>query len=209
MPTIEQAYKKIQSENKSAFLHFPWEDKAAYSEWLAQTYFYAKFTTRIISLAGALFHNDDPLHYRFLEHAKEEKNHEKILLSDLKVLGKNIDQFRASIPALCLYQTQYYWIQNVSPIVVYGYFLYLEGLAIEFGADLLKKVESAHPENGIKFIRVHVEEDKDHMEQNFKFVKALGEAEQKLIIENMNQTGTLYKSMMTECAGVQRKMKAA
>ena len=47
---------------------FPWEERAAYADWLAQTYYYVRHTTRLIASAAARFPIDErgnSLHHRF------------------------------------------------------------------------------------------------------------------------------------------------
>ena len=71
-----------------------WEDKQVYGNWLAQTYYYTRHTTRMLSLAGSYFYEDEQkLHERFLTHAGEEMNHELISLGDLKKLGFTLKDF--------------------------------------------------------------------------------------------------------------------
>ncbi|MFZ4405308.1 MAG: iron-containing redox enzyme family protein [Pseudobdellovibrionaceae bacterium] len=193
--------KKIYAEeiNKTKILDLNWEDPQVYAEWLAQTFHYACYSTRIIGLAGCLFdYSRDDLHLKFLEHAKEEKNHEKVLIVDLKNLGLSLNQFEPSQSAKILFQNQYYWIQNVNPVSVYGYFLYLEGLAVEFGPQIYARIQKAHPENAVRYLKVHVEEDPGHLDGHYEFINKLSHTEQKQIEENLIQASFLYRSMLSE-----------
>jgi len=36
-------------------IHSPWENQSFYAEWLAQTYFYVRHSTRLLCLAAARF----------------------------------------------------------------------------------------------------------------------------------------------------------
>ncbi|PIS10462.1 MAG: hypothetical protein COT73_09220 [Bdellovibrio sp. CG10_big_fil_rev_8_21_14_0_10_47_8] len=197
MKTIQELYQ--QEIEKTKILDLKWENPEVYAEWLAQTFYYASYSTRIIGLAACHFnYQRDDLHLKFLEHAREEKNHEKILIVDLKNMDRRLEQFSPSSSAEVLFQNQYYWIQNVNPISVYGYFLYLEGLAVEFGPEIYRRIKSAHPENATRYLKVHVDEDAGHIEGHYQFINKLGQNEQDLIKTNMLQASFLYRSMLSE-----------
>lgn len=199
MNSIKKTYAKEIADTKEKILGLNWEDPNEYKEWLAQTFFYASYSTRIIGLAACHFNYDrDDLHLKFLEHAREEKNHEKILIVDLKNLKSSLKDFKPSSSSQILFQNQYYWIQNVNPISVYGYFLYLEGLAVEFGPEIYRRIKSAHPENATRYLKVHVEEDEGHVDGHYTFINKLDESEQKLIEENLIQTSYIYQNMLDE-----------
>ncbi len=184
---------------RTNLLDLNWEEPRVYAEWLAQTYHYAAFSTRIIGLAACHFdyHRDD-LHHKFLDHAREEKHHEKILPVDLKNLGYALEQFRPSESAKILFQNQYYWIQNVNPISVYGYFLYLEGLAVDFGPKIYERLKKAHPEKASRYLKVHVEEDQGHVDGHYNFIDKLDHSQQLLIEENLMQTSFVYRQFLKE-----------
>ena len=180
-------------------LDLDWENPKLYAEWLAQTYYYAAITTRIIGLAGCHFqYEQDDLHNKFLDHAREERHHEKMLINDIKGLGFSLEQFKACSSSNILFQNQYYWIQNVNPIAVYGYFLYLEGLAVTAGPDIFARVKTAHPEKSTRYLKVHVEEDIGHVDGHYAFIDKLSQAEQNWIHQNLVQTSYLYRNMLYE-----------
>src|SRR4051794_23231768 len=72
---------------------FPWGDRRAYADWLAQTYYYVHHSTRLLACAAARFPTDergDGLHHRFGKHMSEEQKHEKLCVHDLKGLGTSV-----------------------------------------------------------------------------------------------------------------------
>src|SRR4051812_4908445 len=92
--SLNSAFETEMELYKSAWAKFPWLDKNSYAAWLAQTYYYARHTTRIISFAGSLFKFDQQtIHNRFLDHSSEEKNHDRLLEADLKHLGYKVSDF--------------------------------------------------------------------------------------------------------------------
>ncbi|MBX3039604.1 MAG: iron-containing redox enzyme family protein [Bdellovibrionaceae bacterium] len=201
MSVLKKAYELEMAKVKQIVCEMPWGDPAFYCEWMAQTYFYCSYTTRIIGLAGSLFPiSRNNLHFRFFDHAREEKNHERIILNDLKTMGKKIDDYSCFSSTAALYRTQYYWIQNVNPMSVYGYFLFLEGIAVEHGPGIVEQTRKGNPEKSLKFIKVHVEEDVDHMGEHFKMLADVTPEETEMIIENMRQTSDYYIALLKDVA---------
>src|ERR1700733_16022871 len=113
MKKFKQVYKDEMKSLKSCAETFPWEDPRAYAFWLGQTYYFARITTRLLIMAGAHFdYSLQQLHLRFIDHAKEERGHEKILIQDLKALDSNIERIPELTSTAGLYQSQFYWIQH-------------------------------------------------------------------------------------------------
>ena len=198
---LRSIYKAEITQTQNAIDTLKWESRPVYQEWLAQTYFYIVHSTRIIALAGALFPLEKhALHLRFMDHVKEEKGHERVILLDLKTLGQRIQDYSPTGSSLALYQTQYYWIQNVAPLSVYGYFLFLEGLSIECGPAVYRRLEGTYPDNAIRHFKLHVEEDVDHVRHHFEMLENASPLEIEQIAKNLKQTASLYRSMISEIA---------
>ncbi len=199
MKLLNDVYAEEMKKHKSTYESLNWENNDVYAEWLAQTYCFVSYSTRIVALAGSLFNLErNELHLRFLDHAREERNHEKILITDLKAIQKDIKRFAPFAASAALFQTQFYQIQNVSPMSVYGYFLLLEGIAVEVGDDLYKRLINVYPANAINFVKVHANEDKEHIKEHFQFIEKCSEFEKKQIIENLQKSSGLYHMMMKE-----------
>lgn len=194
---LKDLYASEMLRARGAIEKFPWDQSEVYGEWMAQTYYYSSYSTRIIGLAGSLFpYKMNDFHLRFLEHAKEEKNHEKVMLVDLKDLKKDLKDYPELVQTQALYQTQYYWIQNIHPISVYGYFLYLEGLAVEHGRYILDRVQSAYGDKGSKFLKLHVNEDVAHVSEHFKHLEAVTTEQFSMIEKNLIACSGLYENML-------------
>lgn len=196
-------YQKLE-ENLNVMndlvLTLPWHEPVFYGNWLAQTYFYARHTTRLLAMAAA--HSplgEGEYHTRFLEHAHEEKGHEKLLLNDMKFIGFQLDDTRETAAAAALYQTQFYHIQNLSPRIFMGYVLALEAFAARCGAGMNERIEKAHTARGASFIRVHAQEDLDHTAKALEKIAKLPEPVLTEAIANMEQTFERYRMMLREC----------
>jgi hypothetical protein len=186
-------------KTRDVILAFPWEDKKACAMWLAQTYYMVNHSTRLVALAGGYSPLDqNELHTRFVDHAKEERNHQLICISDLKAIGHRLDEFSCLHQAACLAQIQYYWIQHRGPTSLFGYILSLECLAVEFGPELYRRTSAAFGKNAANFLRVHSEDDVDHTEKAFQQLNAFSDTEKVQIQENLEISASLYRSMLDE-----------
>lgn len=210
MQKILNAYNSEIKLTEPFIKQVNWKDQFHYTEWLAQTFYYAAYSTRIIGLAGCHFdYAQNSLHQRFLDHAKEEKNHEKILITDLSHFGKKLSDFDPSPMAKMLYQVQYYWIQHQGPLSVYGYFLYLEGLAVEFGPGIYSQIKEVFPVNAIKYLKVHVDEDHGHIESHLKLLVDATKSESDKIVENLQLTGAAYRKFLEDIVRMANHKKFA
>jgi len=200
--SIEQELQQNIEEAAAAFQKFPWEDKSAYINWLSQTYFYVRHTTCFLALTASRWGVENrSMQYRALAHLKEELSHDLLILEDLKALGVSIETQQEWPETQAFYQTQYYWIEHVTPAAHLGYAYVLEGMAAHKAADAYKRVIKAHGEKAGKFLRVHAEEDPHHVEEGFKTLKQLSEKEIESFRQCMKQTTLLYKQILNKAKG--------
>ncbi len=193
--------KKIQNElhDSKEFLNaLNWEDKEKYANFLAQTYYFVRHSTRLLCAAMAHFKDDrDTLFNRFKAHLQEEDAHEKIALSDLKKLGYSIDDFEESAFTRAFYETQYYRIQESKGISLLGYILYLEAIA-SFSQDVGERLYECYGKSKSQFVKIHVEEDPEHVEKAFASIDSLPESERNLVYRNFFDTSSLYKAVLND-----------
>jgi hypothetical protein len=176
---------------------FPWEDRQAYAQWLAQTYYFVKHTTVFLTLTAAKFgvRNGDA-HKGTLKHLREETGHEKLALNDLRNLGYDVADIPELLETSVLYQTQYYWIECFGPISHAGYALMLEGVAALHGEKILKRIEAAHGKNTGSFLRVHVIADDDHFDDGLERLAFAPDADVQAVIGNLTQSAALYLNLL-------------
>ncbi len=180
---------------------FPWEERAAYADWLAQTYYYVRHTTRLIACAAARFPLDErgnSLHHRFATHLGEEKKHEQLAVHDLKQIGAAIADLPEHSSTRMFYESQYYKIEHLGPIVHFGYILPLEGIGPASGKRIVARVTAAHGAKSVSFLRLHSDEDVDHLEKALAMVASVTPTERLLVEDNMRQTTHGYCSMLAE-----------
>jgi hypothetical protein len=193
-----------------SFRDFPWDSKTAYQNWLAQTYRYVSHSTRLLVLAASRFSvGNDTLHYRFIQHAGEESRHEILASRDLEYLGYSVDSIPEYSSTSGFYQSQYYWIEHVSPISFFGYILFLEAMAVKQAGYAYQIVDKSHGPRAGNFLRVHSEEDPDHLEKAFEMLKGITQAEEKMIQANFSVSAGLYAGLLHACATDSVRLRVA
>lgn len=176
-----------------------WSDKRKYANYLVQSYYYVRYSTRILALAAAHFSlEENEAHQRFLSHTSEENHHEKLLLNDLKNLNFKVEDFPEQSSIRAFYQTQFFCIEHISPITVMGFILALEGLAVQKGGWLYDKISTYHGEKSGSFLRVHTKEDVHHFEEALKLISNRSNKELEAIDTAMETSCYLFERMLRE-----------
>jgi thiaminase len=184
------------------YLNMPWENKTFYAEYLAQTYFYTFHSTRMLALAAARTNTNQFDYYRrSIEHIAEESGHENLALTDLKRLGCKIEDYSELPTTRAFWQPQYFLVDRTTTTLL-GYILALEWLAAETFPAVYERVKTIYGDKCVNFIRVHAEEDPDHLDKCFEQIEALSEHERLLALENFRQTCRMFELFMRECAEV-------
>ncbi|MCC6277204.1 MAG: iron-containing redox enzyme family protein [Oligoflexia bacterium] len=198
MSNLQTSIMKELKPSEELLLKFDWSDKVAYAQWLNQTYYFVRHSTRLLCRASSRFDfSQNTLHHRFNDHTREEKSHEVLLERDLKQLGYSIDSFEELPETAAFYQRQYYLIDNQSPITLFGYILLLEVLAVTKGPALYAAASKAHGGSTSSFLKVHSQEDPDHVEKALQQMMDLPKREIENVIENLKASRDLYNLILT------------
>jgi len=194
---LKKSYEAVHSVLDGFFKSYPWEDKAVYSQWLSATFEYAVQSTRILALTAGFLPTDKTLHSnRFIAHAAEEKNHDKLLLADAKYLAFDLAGTSPSPEAEAFHKSLYFWIFNGRPMVIYGWILALEGFAVRHGGEVYSRCRKAHGDRACAFLKVHSEEDDDHLTKAFEAVAELPAKDVADVIHGLELYTKLYASML-------------
>jgi hypothetical protein len=179
---------------------FPWDDKASYGAWLAQSFHMTKYTTRVAALtAGNFTIDEDDSHQKGLSHLREEFGHEKLALNDLKRLGLSKEDYPEFMQCRLMIQAQYYFIGR-HPSAHFGFVLPLETIACFRGDQIVKAVRAAYGPGSESFIHVHAEVDKGHVVEMQELINLSPEWVIPHIRANLEQTGVLYSEMLARAA---------
>ena len=193
---IKKKVEKITMSIENSISQVNWENEEVYANFLAQTYYFVNHSIRLLSLSVCYIpESQRGFQDRFISHIEEESNHDLILLKDLQKLGKSIEDYPELPETKLLWQSQYYQVQNVNPLSLLGYILFLEALAVGAGERLYKEIK-AHYKKGFQFLKVHAEEDVDHVEKAYETIGKLDVITQKIILSNLEQSAHAYKHMI-------------
>jgi len=197
---VRAKFEEVHARMRKAAEAFPWEDKDAYASWLAQTNEYVMHGTRILALTAGHFPMDKtPLAARFIQHATEEKGHEKLLLNDAKALGKELSDLPVLPEAEAFHKSVYYWIYHARPGVIMGWILFLEGVAIRTGPMAFERAVKVHGK-ATSFLRVHTQEDPDHVDKAFEVLGLFSEKELEDVAHGLELYSALYENIFKAIA---------
>ncbi len=186
---------------------FPWRDRQAYGDWLAQTYWYVRHSTRLLAAAAARFGHDDvgnSLHVRFAAHMAEEKRHELLATHDLKALGLSLDAFRERASTRAFYECQYYKIEHVNPVALFGYILALEAMSATHGPWAFGEAAAEHGAGAATFLKLHAHDDEDHVQKAIAMLERIDARGRAEIEQNLEQSTFGYLTLLGEIAGAKR-----
>lgn len=196
---LTKEFEKCVAAASETLQALPVANRQVYAAWLAQTYYYVKHSTHLICLAAGNCPVDNrQTHYGIIRHLDGETNHDLIAVNDLKAMGLELQQFPELMPTRLLWQTQYYWLDRGPALVLYGYALLLEGLAVKAGPPLMAAAEAAHGKKAVAFLRVHSKEDVDHFAEGLKLMQRTTAEEREAIHQNLLQSTYLYQDFVTE-----------
>lgn len=193
---IKEAYDQCMKEFGEEFFSYPWSNQDFYAGWLAQTFHFVKRSTRLLSFAaGSADLDEELLHQRFAAHLGEETGHERMAERDLKSMGYDVHQMPWFTATKEFYDIQFDVAYSKGPSATMGFLLFLEGIASCHGPELLKKVSSFGPEATL-FLKVHAEEDQDHIDSAFSLVESLPKEKLPGVYENLMVARRTYKAIL-------------
>ena len=195
--SIEKALEAELSKTGEVIKNVPFETKLVYGNWLSQTYRFVCHSTRLLALASSRFElSQNQLHYRFVDHIREEQAHEVVALRDLAAIGLGLEDFKESDETKAFYQSQYYWIEHVSPISFFGYILCLEGIAVKSGRAVFDRIAPVFGKDAGNFLKLHSQEDQGHLKLALSQLEALSARDKGIVIENLEMSSTLYRNLI-------------
>ena len=190
---LQDSVKKTEAIVKNS----PWDQKEFYGWWLSQTYYFVSHTSRFLSLAAGFSKLDEPeLHSFFIKHIPEETGHEKICLVDLKNLNLQVSPEAEVTKSFHLFQRNKILTESVANHL--GYMLFLENLSITLGAKLLKDLQQNFPNQGLKFLKLHTEEDIDHVKKAVEFAESLSPENKRIVQQAVDETCERYNKIILE-----------
>lgn len=186
---IMDTFTKEFTRLEPVIMGFPWQDKKAYAIFLAQVYHFVKHSSRIMSTVAAHLPQEmEAMHTQLLKHATEEMGHQFLAKQDLKFMGYRLEDLPELSSTRMFYEPQYFKASYGNPIGFYGYALALEGTAVMRLKQIYSKCKELYGEKACNFLRVHAEEDENHVEQAIKMLDQLPAPAIQSIEVNLNQS---------------------
>lgn len=206
--TLRDLYRESMDDISTRIDEFPWEHRSHYANWLRQSYFFVRHSTRLLGFACAkASFEQNQLHLRMAKHVSEEFAHEKLAQKDLNDLGFDCTELAELSATKLFYRNQYYGIERFGAPYLLGYILYLEGLAVTKGPVILKKTEAQYPHVKHMFVRVHAEEDIDHINKAFHQIELLHDCDIELATESLVISHNLYKNILAQICEIKTPHK--
>lgn len=192
--------EKIELLNQ-AWVKFPWEDASSYAVYLSQTYYYVRHSCRLLAFSAGLAEFSSQGYFgRSIAHIKEEVGHENLAKADISNLGFNLENMNELGVTRALYETQYYKTQQQHPTALLGYIIALEGCAVHSVPQVFKRIEKSHSQKSMAFLKLHSDEDPDHLEKAFQQYEKLSSENKKFVEDNFVQTCQLFSLMLSVSA---------
>lgn len=184
---LMEHYEHKLARTKDFYLSLPWENKEFYARWLDQKFYFLAHASRLTSCAGSrLGLEDDKWHLWAIQHSVEEKHHEKLAAKDIEALGYSLG-FTPEMPSTSfLYQSQYYLMEHFDGLALVGAVLFLEGISLSIGPSLYERTRHAFGEQAVSFLRVHVQEDIDHIADLHRVISEIPKARTEIIKKSMD-----------------------
>lgn len=199
-------HKFLKSACIDGLRSLSWSEPMIYADYMAQTYYYVNHSEKFLALAAALFANEDRvLMRRFFKHLGEESAHDQLILKDLEGLGFKLDDFPEKAQTKMFWEAQYYKIEHVDPASLLGYIYLLEDLACDICPELVKILTPLYGAHSVRFLKLHGEEDPDHVEKAYEQIKKLSSARQLLIAQNYEQSAHAYCQMISTVGSDQKR----
>lgn len=209
MSAIELTTVECVRKMERACAQLPWESREAYSEWLAQTYFYVRHATRVLAKAAwKCGMEEEFLHKQLLNGINEEKNHEIMAIKDLETLGLNIEDFSENAETSAYYQTLYHLIDVNGPFELLGYFVTLEGLGAIGSEGLYNRILKSHGPDAATFIKVHAHLDSRHFDEGLALLRTLNEKQTEAVKHGLSISTTLYCNLIQAICDKHRSLSA-
>ncbi len=173
-------------------------DHETYKSWLAQTYFQTKNHDKALLHIAECAPVGTEEKKRWFAHSREEKGHYKLAQRDLNFLGGDISNYCETVENKTIYQRQWFFASEINTNICFGWILALEGCAsgIAKRHDFIRAMYAAHGPGAMSFLKLHIEEDDDHLDSAFKIVDSLPIKIQEEVIVNMLDSCKLYSSML-------------
>ncbi len=177
---------------------YPFEDAKACHRFFSQQFYLIQNSTRYEAIGASLLPLDIKEEFKHrIQHLTGEFNHDDLIIEDLKQIGFNtLDAMYPQTRALV--ECTYYELQKYGADALFGISLLLEGLSTRQCAKVGRRMFKAFDFHS-QYLSVHDEADAEHYPETMKMVEAYTPERKQVILNNLDLSFVLYKSMIEEC----------
>lgn len=195
---IEQKFAEKVKEISALLDRYPFENAKATHRYLSQQYYLIQNSTRYEAIGASLLPLEAKEEFKQrMIHLADEFNHDDLIIEDLKHLGYN--QLEVMYPQTrALVGSIYYELQKYGSDALFGISLLLEGLSVQQCAKVGKRLFRAFDIDS-QYLKIHDEADAVHYPETMAMVKKYSPERQKVILNNLEQSYVLYRSIIEEC----------
>lgn len=195
--TIQDAHKTVAQAFEN-YSDMDLKQKDVYSDWLCQTYYYVHHVTRILAFAASKcdLYQDHELHFRLIASLNEEKDHDTMILNDLKNMDVQLEHFPEKIETRNFYQSLFYMVETYGPYAIVGYFIPQEGLACLNLGPIYKELKNVYGDKCCSFLKEHCILDITHFGDALKYLERLPESKLPIISMGAFRSAELYAALM-------------
>lgn len=180
------------------FKNVDWS-KDVYVTYLAQTYHYVKYSTRLLAYSASQISVDENNYfYQCIRHVSEEKGHEILAKKDIEALGYNLEDFKEYSITKAFYQSQYFYIVKDAYSFL-GYVFALELAATQLCEWLKEHAIKNFGARTASFMAVHAADDIEHIQNVFKLIETLDQKSKNIVWENFCQSKDILVKIIEEC----------
>ncbi len=181
-----------------SFQAMPWTNSEFYKRWLAQSFYYTTHSTRMLAYAAGCSSVHEQAYYRrSLAHIREEQSHDLLAVRDLEKLGSQREKYSELGTTRALWEPQFFKTSR-QPKALLGYILALEQLAVLTFPALNSLLVETYGKEATHFVRVHAEDDPDHVEEAIRQIQECTPLERIEILKNYEQTCSVYRLLLEE-----------
>jgi len=167
-------------------------DKEWLIEFLSRAYAVAVATVPLLKTALQEPMPDELREY-YTRKIEQERDHDKWIIRDLKLLGSA--PYLVDWRFVPLVGSQYYLIKHVAPECLLGFMTVFEQSPMPL--EMVAQLEEAHGIEPVRTIRFHAEHDLEHGPEVLHMIESLGDKiDQELVRENAQHTAKMLNEVL-------------
>lgn len=181
---------------------FPWESKASYADWLAQTHYVAHATRLLATLASQLPSAPETLRHQFAVHVGEARANELLCIRDLDGLREHVSNYEERPSTLAFHSSQLCLMERHSPVALLGHLLFVEAIVPRAVVAIYTRVLRMYGKTASRLACRHVAAgtgmDIGGIGETLELLELLPADQQQWICNSFCMSADLYRSLIEQ-----------